>query len=266
MGHRPQKHRKHKKKKEFSACSGCDAAARWFDPSCPPLHPLQRSSKLLQTGNRSALSGDTGRHSKSILAHYVGNFYTQQWAPKTVNIGHLFEEQKKIQYKHFPFQLGLSSRREVRTCCADGLFVLRLCSHSRKDRYGELHLLLGIICSPTLRSSGQKCLQRGEKGRSLIKCSDFSTWLFWWLRLTLQKRRPFRSADRSARGGVRGGGEGFGFFAKPRVRVLIPEWGLACCKGPQPLVFCIETDRRACWCLVRGGLLGLVVEEEEVVA
>ena len=38
----------------------------------------------------------------------------------------------------------------------------------------------------------------------------------------------------------------------------------AVCKGPQPLVFCIETDRRACWCLVRGGLLGLVeVEEEE---
>lgn len=48
--------------------------------------------------------------------------------------------------------------------------------------------------------------------------------------------------------------------------VLIPKSGLACCKGPQPLVFCIETDRRACWCLVRGGLLGLVeveVEEEE---
>ena len=40
---------------------------------------------------------------------------------------------------------------------------------------------------------------------------------------------------------------------------LIPESGLACCKGPQPLVFCIETDTRACWCLVRGGgLLGLV--------
>lgn len=45
--------------------------------------------------------------------------------------------------------------------------------------------------------------------------------------------------------------------------VLIPESGLACCKGPQPLVFCIETDRRACWCLVRGGLLGLVEVREE---
>lgn len=36
--------------------------------------------------------------------------------------------------------------------------------------------------------------------------------------------------------------------------------GLACCEGPRPLVFCIETDRRARWCLLEEeeGLLGLV--------
>lgn len=34
--------------------------------------------------------------------------------------------------------------------------------------------------------------------------------------------------------------------------VLIPKSGLACCKGPQPLVFCIE-NRRACRCLVWEG-------------
>lgn len=37
--------------------------------------------------------------------------------------------------------------------------------------------------------------------------------------------------------------------------VLIPESGLACCKGPQPLVFCIETDRRA-WSGGGGGATG----------
>lgn len=62
--------------------------------------------------------------------------------------------EKRIEYKPFPYKLGLSSRHEVCThCCADGLLNLRLCSHSRKDRYGELHLILGIINSPTLRSS-----------------------------------------------------------------------------------------------------------------
>lgn len=58
--------------------------------------------------------------------------------------------EKRVQYESFPFQLGLSSRHEV---CSRWPFNLRLCSHSRKDRYGELHLILGIINSPTLRSS-----------------------------------------------------------------------------------------------------------------
>lgn len=55
MGHSPQK-KKHfiNKNKTISVVSGCDAAAHLFDPSCPPLHPLQKLSKLLQTGNRSA--------------------------------------------------------------------------------------------------------------------------------------------------------------------------------------------------------------------
>lgn len=35
--------------------------------------------------------------------------------------------------------------------------------------------------------------------------------------------------------------------------VLVPKSDLACCKGPQPLVFCIETGRRACECLVGEG-------------
>lgn len=85
--------------------------------------------------------------------------------------------EKRIQYQPFPFQLGLSFE-------AWGLYILlrrwpfnlRLRSHSRKDRYGELHLILGIINSPTLRSSWTKCLQRREKGRPLIKCSDSGMW------------------------------------------------------------------------------------------
>lgn len=48
--------------------------------------------------------------------------------------------------------------------------------------------------------------------------------------------------------------------------MLIPKSGLACYNGARPLVFCIETDTRACWSLVRGGLLGLVEVEEEVIA
>lgn len=50
-----------------------------------------------------------------------------------------------------------------------------------------------------------------------------------------------------------GGGEG---VCQGLGGVLVPKSSLACCKGPQPLVFCIETDRRACWCLVQGRATG----------
>lgn len=65
-----------------------------------------------------------------------------------------------------------------------------------------------------------------------------------------------------------GGGGGRVGVGQALGGVLVPKSGLACCKkGPKPLVcFCIETDTRACWCLVRGGLLGLDEEEEEVIA
>lgn len=103
---------------------------------------------------------------------------------------------KRMWYKHFPFQLGLSSRHKVSTYCCAWPCDLRLCSHSRKEKHRELHLVLGITNSPTLRSSWTKCLQRRQKSRPLIKCSDFSirqcsgglAWLY-------------RSANSGARGG-----------------------------------------------------------------
>lgn len=84
--------------------------------------------------------------------------------------------EKGIEYKPFLLQLGLSSRHEVCTyCCAGWPLNLRLCSHSRKDRYGELHVILGIINSPTLRSSWtQVSSAQRERPTFLIKCSDFS--------------------------------------------------------------------------------------------
>lgn len=52
-------------------------------------------------------------------------------------------------------------------------------------------------------------------------------------------------------------------FAKLWEECSFPSQVWRAVKGPRPLVFCIETDRRACWCLVRGGLLGLVEVEED---
>lgn len=144
LGNSPQKH-----KKKISVISGCDAAALLFDPSCPPLHPPQRSSKLLRTGNRSALYKYTVWHSKFILAHIRWHLW-HAMSPQTVTIGHLLG--RGFNASLFPYNKDSVSRHEVCTyCCVDGLF--RLCSHSRKDRYGELHLILCIINSPTLRSS-----------------------------------------------------------------------------------------------------------------
>lgn len=86
--------------------------------------------------------------------------------PETVTIGHLLR--KRIQYKPFPFQLGLRSRHEVRkNCCTDGLLILDFALTVERTYIYTESCISCLVSSTPLPwdQAGQKCLQRREKDR-----------------------------------------------------------------------------------------------------
>lgn len=97
---------------------------------------------------------------------------------------------------------------------------------------------VSYMLSPTPQpwdQAGRKCLQLREKA-DLGQGLDLGT-----RRCSSDRSEVLTERARAlASGRPRSGG------------VLIPKLDLACCKGPQPLVLCIETDGRARQCLVGG--------------
>lgn len=139
-------------------------------PPVPPLHPLQRSSKLLQTGNRSALYKYTVWHSKFILAQYIGIFLHAIMSPQTITRGHLFG--KRIQCEPLPPNNKDSvSRHEVCTSCCVQMAFEVLDFALTVERTDTESCISYFVSSTPLPwdQAGQKRLQLREKGRPFDK-------------------------------------------------------------------------------------------------
>lgn len=141
--------------------------------------------------------------------------------PKTVTIGHLLR--KGFNASLFPSNYDLI--RGMRSVHRWPFILDFALTVERTDTESYISYLV-IINSPTLRSSWTEVSSAQRQRPTFdkvfgLKCMT----VFLWLSLTLQKLRPFWSADRSARGQVFG-------FAKVWEECSFPSQVWHAVKGP----------------------------------
>lgn len=159
-----------------------------------------------------------------------------------------------------PYNKDSVSRHEVCTSCCVQMAFEVLDFALTVERTDTESCISYFVSSTPLPwdQAGQKRLQLREKGRPFDKvfwllgtwqCSGGWAWLY-------RNCGQFEVLTGAHGGQLLG-------YAKLWEECSFPRQLWRAVKGPSLSSFCIETDMRACRCLVRGGLLGLLVVEEE---